>query len=246
MANIQTQEISYSSGGVEMKGAIAWDADLSGPRPGVIVVHEWWGCNDYARRRAVMLAELGYTGFAVDMYGDGKTAANPDEAGALMNGLLEDLGVVRARFDAALETLREHSSTDADHCAAIGYCMGGGIVLHMARYGADLDAVASFHGALPLAVAAPGEGAEMTARIAVYHGELDEFIDAEAVSAFQDEMRNNAADCLFVMIPGATHGFTNPIATENGRKYGIPLRYSERADSLSWNHMQLVLQSAFK
>lgn len=246
MANIQSQEVSYSSGGVEMKGYIAWDADRPGPRPGVLVVHEWWGCNDYARRRAGMLAELGYTGFAVDMYGDGKTAANPDEAGALMNGLLEDLSVVRARFDAALEFMRDHSSTDSSRCAAIGYCMGGGIVLHMARYGAGLDAVASFHGALPLGVAAPGEGADISARVAVYHGELDEFIDAEAVSSFKDEMQKTGADCLFVMIPGATHGFTNPIATENGRKYGIPLRYSELADNLSWDHMQLVLQSAFE
>lgn len=245
MANIQSQEVTYSAGGVELNGYMAWDADVSGPRPGVIVVHEWWGCNDYSRRRATMLAELGYTGFAVDMYGAGKTAANPDEAGGLMNGLLADLSIMRDRFNAALGVLRQHDSTDAGKTAAIGYCMGGGIVLHMARYGADLNAVASFHGALPLGVAPAGEGGAVSARLAVYHGEEDQFIDAEAVAAFQTEMGNIGADCLFVMIPGATHGFTNPIATENGRKYGIPLRYNELADSASWNHMQLVLQSAF-
>ena len=246
MSNIQSQEISYGRGGVEMKGYLAWDASAVGPRPGVIVVHEWWGCNDYARRRANMLAELGYTGFAVDMYGAGKTASNPDEAGELMNGLLADLPVMRERFNAALGQLRSHETTDPDKAAAIGYCMGGGIVLHMARYGAALNAVASFHGALPLVVAAEGEGGEVSARIAVYHGEEDEFVDADAVAAFHAEMEKTGADNLFVLLPGATHGFTNPLATENGQKYGLPLRYSELADCSSWDHMQLVLQSAFR
>jgi dienelactone hydrolase len=245
MANIQSQEISYSADGVEMKGYIAWDADISDERPGVLVVHEWWGNNDYAQRRANMLAELGYTGMAVDMYGGGKTAANPDEAGGLMNGLLSDLGGVRARFNAALEQLKAHQGTDAGNMAAIGYCMGGGIVLHMARYGADLKAVASFHGALPLAMAPEGEGGDVTARVAVYHGEADVFFTAQEVQAFRDEMARAGADCLFVPLPGATHGFSNPIATSNGEKYGLPLKYSPLADSASWDHMQLVFQSAF-
>ena len=246
MANIQSKEISYRAGGVEMRGYIAWDADRAGPRPGVLVVHEWWGVNDYARRRANMLAELGYTGMAVDMYGGGKTAGNPDEAGQLMNGLLADMDTVRERFNAGLEQLQAHESTDASKSAAIGYCMGGGIVLHMDRHGAALNAVASFHGALPLGVAAAGEGGEVTARIAVYHGEDDQFFTDEQVAEFKTEMRKSNADCLFVTIPGALHGFTNPAATTNGEKYGIPLRYSELADRCSWDHMQLVLRSAFK
>jgi dienelactone hydrolase len=246
MANIQSQEISYRAGGVDMKGYIAWDADREGPRPGVLVVHEWWGVNDYARRRANMLAELGYTGMAVDMYGGGKTAGNPDEAGQLMNGLLADLATVRDRFNAGLEQLQAHATTDAAKSAAIGYCMGGGIVLHMARHGAALNAVASFHGALPLGIAAAGEKAKPTARIAVYHGEDDVFFSAEEVAAFKAGMRESGADCLFVTIPGALHGFTNPLATTNGEKYGLPLRYSERADRCSWDHMQLVLESAFR
>lgn len=245
MANIQSQEITYQSGGVDLQGYVAWNADQQGPRPGVLVVHEWWGNNDYARRRANMLAELGYTGMAVDMYGGAKTADSPEEAGGLMNDLLADLGVVRDRFNAALEVLKGHATTDGARLAAIGYCMGGGIVLHMARYGADLAAVASFHGALPLAVAPQGEGGEVTARIAVYHGEDDQFFSEEEVEAFKAEMHKTQADCLFVTLPGALHGFTNPLATANGEKYGIPLRYSELADSASWDHMQLVLESAF-
>ena len=245
MTDIRSQEITYSTGGVDMQGYIAWDADRDGPRPGVLVVHEWWGHNEYARRRADMLAELGYTGMAVDMYGGGQTADNPDAAGGLMNGLLADLATVRARFEAAAEALQAHESVDASRVAAIGYCMGGGIVLHMARYGAALKAVGSFHGALPLGVAPVGEGGEVTARVAVYHGEDDVFFSAEEVDAFKAEMLETGADCLFVTLPGALHGFTNPQATANGETYGIPLRYSELADCASWDHMQLVLQSAF-
>jgi dienelactone hydrolase len=183
---------------------------------------------------------------AVDMYGEGKTAGNPDEAGQLMNDLLGDMATVRGRFNAGLEQLQAHETTDASKSAAIGYCMGGGIVLHMARHGAPLKAVASFHGALPLCAAAADETSAVTARIAVYHGEDDVFFSAEEVAAFKEEMRKTNADCLFVTMPGALHGFTNPLATTNGEKYGIPLRYSELADASSWAHMQLVLQSAFK
>lgn len=246
MSNIQSEEMSYSVDGLDMKAYIAWDADTNGERPGVLVVHEWWGNNPYSRRRADMLAGLGYTGMALDMYGEGKVAANPDEAGSLMNGLLADLDTVRRRFNAALGALKAHRTTDAEKSAAIGYCMGGGIVLHMARYGADLKAVASFHGALPLGVAAEGEGAEMTARVAVYHGEDDLLIPDEAVTAFKAEMRKTGADCLFIPLPTALHGFSNPAASANGEKYGLPLKYDERADNASWNHMQLVLESAFK
>jgi dienelactone hydrolase len=245
MSKIQSQEITYSCGGVDLQGYVAWNSELEGPRPGVLVVHEWWGNNEYARRRTDMLAELGYTGMAVDMYGGGKTADNPEQAGALMNGLLGDLGVVRDRFNAALDVLKKHATTDAGKMAAIGYCMGGGIVLHMARYGADLTAVASFHGALPLGVAPTGEGGEVTARIAVYHGEADQFFSAEEVESFKAEMRKTQADCLFVTLPCALHGFTNPMATTNGEKYGIPLRYNELADCASWDHMRLVFESVF-
>jgi len=244
MARIQSEEISYSADGVEMKGYIAWDADVEGRRPGVLVVHEWWGNNSYARRRADMLAALGYTGMALDLYGNGTNAADPDEAGSLMNGLLADMTTVRSRFNAALEVLQAHQTTDAGKSGAIGYCMGGGIVLHMARYGADLKAVASFHGALPLGVAAEGEGGDVTARVAVYHGEDDVLIPDEAVAEFRAEMKRTGADCLFVPLPMALHGFSNPAATANGEKYGLPLRYDERADLASWNHMQLVLESA--
>lgn len=245
MCNLESRDVTYSYNGVEMKGHAAWDSEIDGPRPLVLVVHEWWGCNDYARRRARMLAEAGYTGFAVDMYGGGRTAANPEQAGELMNALLGDREILRGRFNAALDKARSLETADAGKIGAIGFCMGGGIVLHMARYGADLAAVASFHGALPLAVAPEGEGGEVKARMAVYHGEADEFITADDVSAFMQEVEKCHADCLFVLLPGATHGFSNPEATIRGEKYGLPLRYDDRADRASWDHMQLVLETAF-
>ena len=245
MANIESREVRYSAGGVDMVGYLAWDSGIEGPRPGVIVVHEWWGANEYVQGRAKRLAELGYAGFAVDLYGGGRIAADPDEAGALMNDLTGDLPAMRERFRAALDRLRVDPVVDGSRIAAIGYCMGGGIVLHMACHGADLAAVASFHGALPLATAGLEGEPRPTARLAVYHGEADEFVTLDDARAFRAKLDTAGADLLFVLLPGATHGFTNPLATKRGAKYGLPLRYSELADSSSWDHMQLVLRDAF-
>ena len=245
MKDIQARDIAYEFDGLEMVGTAAWDAAGEGERPVVLVVHEWWGRNDYAQRRAAMLADLGYLGFAVDLYGGGRTAANPDEAGEWMNALLADRAALRGRFHAALQAARTLAPADPEKAAAIGYCMGGGVVLHMARTGSDLAAVASFHGALPLAIAQAGEEAGVTARMAVYHGEADEFVTADDVRAFLAEVEAADADCLFVALPGCTHGFTNPEATLRGEKFGLPLRYSELADRASWDHMRLVLNQAF-
>lgn len=246
MTDIQTKTVNYAFEDVAMTGHAAWDADRDGARPVVMVVHEWWGCNDYPRRRAEMLAELGYVGFAVDLYGGGRTAADTDEASELMNGLLADRSVLRGRFGAALETARGLARADPGKVAAIGYCMGGGIVLHAARHGADLAAACSFHGALSLAVASEEDDVGVTARMVAYHGEADEFVPPDDVHAFLEEVEKARADCIFVLMPGATHGFTNPAATARGEKYGLPLRYSETADRASWNHMQLVLAEAFR
>ncbi|MEJ8568104.1 dienelactone hydrolase family protein [Wenzhouxiangellaceae bacterium CH-27] len=245
MAELRSEEISYSADGVTMKGYIAWDDSVEGQRPGVLVVHEWWGHNDYPRKRADMLAELGYTALALDMYGDGRTADHPEDAQKFMQELTDNLESSRARFDAALAQLKAHDTVDTNHIAAIGYCLGGGLVLHMARYGADLDAVASFHGSLPLAVAPDGEGAPVTARVVAYNGEADPFVPQEAIDAFQREMEVAGADYQFINMPGAVHGFSNPAATDNGEKFGLPLKYDALADESSWAHMRLLLQTAF-
>lgn len=245
MAEIKTREMTYSVDGVEMTGFMAWDDAIEGQRPGVLVVHEWWGQNEYPRQRAKMLAELGYTALALDMYGGRKQADHPDDAGAFMRESLSDLPAARARFKAGMEVLKADPTVDGANIAAIGYCYGGGVVLHMARYGADLKAVASFHGSLGLGIAAEGEGADVTAMVVVYNGEDDPFVQAEQVEGLAAEMAAAGADYHYVGLPGARHGFTNPAATENGQKFGLPLEYNKLADDASWSHMQLVFNKAF-
>ena len=226
-----------------MKGYLAWDDGIEGPRPGVIVVHEWWGHNEFVRQRADMLAKLGYTALAIDMYGDGQTADHPDGAGAFMTAVIENMDSGRARFEAGLELLKSHPTVDALKTAAIGYCFGGGVVLHMARMGSELVAVASFHGSLGLANA-PGVE-QMSTRVVAYNGEADPFVSPEAIEAFEAEMQGAGADYQLVQLPGALHGFTNPMATEKGEKFGLPLKYDALADEASWAHMQLVFREAF-
>ena len=243
MTDIRTEEISYAADGVVMKGHISWDADIGDPRPAVLVVHEWWGCNEYAQRRARMIAEAGYTGMAIDLYGDGRTAANPDEAGALMTALLDDMPGTRLRFCAALELLKEHHSVDGNRTAAIGYCLGGGVVTHMARMGVELDMVGSFHGSIGLAAV---DGPDhIDCRVMVYNGEADGLIDENQISAFKASMDKVDADYDFIQLPGALHGFSNPMATSNGEKYGLPLAYNELADESSWAHLCLTMEHVF-
>lgn len=241
--DIRTEEVSYQAGDTKMKGFLAWDASIEGRRPGVLVVHEWWGHNEYARDRAKQLAAMGYTALAVDMFGDGKQANHPQEAGAMAGQVMKNIDVGVARFEAARKILEEHPSTDAEKTAAIGYCFGGGIVLHMARIGMDLDLVASFHGSLsPVTPAQPGG---VKAKVLVYHGGADEFISAEVVEAFQTEMKEAGADFEFTAYPGAKHAFTNPAATENGKKFGIPLAYDQKADEESWKAFTSAMKRQF-
>jgi dienelactone hydrolase len=242
-ADIRTEEVVYSAGGLEMHGYIAWDASMEGRRPGILVAPEFWGRNDYACRRARELAGLGYTGMAVDMYGGGKVAADAAEATACMNAIIGNMEEGRSRFAAALELLRNHDSVDPARVGAIGYCFGGGLVLHMARMGMDLNVVGSFHGSLPLAIA-PGPDA-IDARVAVYNGEDDGFVPADDIAAFKREMAAVGAHYDFIQLPGALHGFSNPEATAKGEKFGLPLRYDELADQVSWGHMQMVFREVF-
>jgi len=244
-ADVQTQEVAYAADGVTMQGYLAWDDRFQGRRPGVLVVHEWWGHNDYPRSRARLLAELGYTALAVDMYGDGKTAAHPDDAQKFMTEVLANLPGARARFDAAYEVLVNHATVNASQIAAIGYCVGGGVVLHMMLHGADLDAVASFHGSLPDDVVPESGATRPSGRIAVYTGEDDPMVPPDLVSSFSGQMDALGADFQVISYPGVSHSFTNPEATAMGEEYHMPLAYNALADQSSWSHLQLLLQSVF-
>lgn len=243
VADIHTEEISYESGDLTLQGFIAYDANRRGKRPGVLVVHEWWGHNDYVRDRARMLAEMGYTAFAVDMYGDGKQAEHPADAQKFMMEVISDLETGTDRFKAAKLALESHETTDSSKIAAIGYCFGGAVVLHMARYGLDLDAVASFHGSL--GTETPAEPGAIKAKLLVAHGEADPFISAEELDAFKAEMENAGADMKFIAYPGAVHGFTSPGATALGEKFELPLKYDEAADKQSWAELKNLLGSVF-
>lgn len=240
---ITTEEITYRANGTELKGFIAYDAQLQGQRPGVLVVHEWWGHNEYVRERARMLAELGYTAFALDMYGDGKTADHPDDAGKFAGQLRENFELSRTRFEAALGRLKEHRTVDPEQVAAIGYCFGGGVVLEMARAGVDLDAVVSFHGTL--AASRPAEKGTLTAAVLAATGGQDPMVPPEQVTAFEREMQQAGADYELIVFPEATHSFTNPRATEVGKKFGLPLAYDEEADRKSWEAMQRLFDRVF-
>jgi len=239
-ASIKTEEVTYSEGSTKLKGFLAWDDSISGKRPGILVVHEWWGLNDYARGRAKQLAELGYAALAVDMYGDGKTADHPKDAGAFAASVMKDPQVALARFRAAMDVLKSQPTVDPEKIAAIGYCMGGAIVLNAARQGIDLDAVASFHGSLGGLVAIKEP---IKAKVLVCHGAADSFIPPETVEAFKKDMKET--DFKFISYPGAKHGFTNPAADEAAKKFNIDLAYNSEADVESWKELKAFLQAAF-
>ncbi|MDE0505942.1 MAG: dienelactone hydrolase family protein, partial [Candidatus Poribacteria bacterium] len=230
----------YTVDGVVFKGFLAYDDQVEGKRPGVLVVHEWWGHNEYVRNRARMLAELGYTALAVDMYGDGKLADHPEDAGKFARAVTENIEVAKARFMAGMDLLKKHPTVDSEHIAAIGYCFGGGIVLHMARLGVDeLDGVVSFHGSL--STQSPAKRGTVKTKILVCHGAIDPFIAPEQVGAFKKEMLDAEVDLKFISYPEATHSFTNPEAD----KRGGPLRYNAAADKQSWIDMQEFFKTLF-
>lgn len=241
---LRSEEITYQAGDVELKGYLVYDANADEPRPGVLVVHEWWGHNDYVRNRAYMLARMGYTALALDMYGDGKLAEHPDDAGKFMTEVANNMDIMQARFEAAEAVLRQHASVDSEQIAAIGYCFGGGVVLTMATQGADLKGVASFHGSLPPVT--PASEGSVNAKVLVLHGADDPLVSAEQVEAFKRGMDNANADYEFIAYPGATHSFTNPSATAVGERFGMPLAYNKAADEQSWAELQSFLEDVFR
>lgn len=243
-AAVKGEEVSYQVGDTVMKGYLAYDDAIQGKRPGVLVVHEWWGHNEYARRRARMLAELGYTALALDMYGDGKQAHHPEEAGKFAAAVRQDLPMARARFDKARDTLAAHPTVDPSRIAAIGYCFGGAVVLQMARDGADLKAVVSFHGSL--GTDAPARPGAVKARILVAHGGDDPFIKPEELEGFRREMDAAKASYVVKVYPGASHSFTNPDADHYGHQFNLPLRYNAEADKQSWADMQALFAQTLR
>ncbi len=243
VVSVLGKEIQYQADTVTMHGYLAYDENQSGPRPGVLVVHEWWGHNDYARSRADMLAEQGYVALAVDMYGDGKTASHPDDAGKFASMVMQNMDGAKARFESAMKVLQADPHCEGSKLAAIGYCFGGGVVLNMALQGMNLKGVASFHGSLPT----PEEvdGGQIKAAMLVCHGADDPFISAETVELFRAKMKGADVDLRFEAYPGAVHSFTSPAADSLGKKFDMPVAYDASADQKSWAALQEFLDRIF-
>ena len=238
---ITTEEVSYKEGKESFKGFLALP-DTKGPRPAVIIVHEWWGHNEYVRNRAKQLAEMGYTAFALDMYGDGKTAGHPKQAGEFAGKVNSDMPRAKRRFEAAMNIVKQQPGVEGN-IAAIGYCFGGGVVLNMARMGIPLKGVVSFHGSLASTIQAkPGQ---TKAKVLVLNGADDPFVKKEHIAAFKKEMQDAKVDFQFIDYDGAVHAFTNPGATALGKKFKLPLAYDKDADKKSWAKMKDFLASAF-
>ncbi len=240
-AAIRAEKVVYRQGDAELAGFLAYDDAVKGRRPGVLVAPEWWGVNDYAKRRAEQLARLGYVAFALDMYGKGKTTTDPKEAGQLAGRFRSDRQLMRARAAAGLDVLKGRPQVDPARLAAIGYCFGGTVVLELARSGANLKGVVSFHGGL--ATPNPADAKNIKGKVLVLHGADDTFESPAEIAAFQEEMRQAHVDWQMVFYGGAVHSFTNPDADKAGIK-GVA--YNEAADRRSWQAMQDFFAEIFK
>lgn len=240
---IKEDNISYTGDNISMNGFVAYDENKEGPRPAVIIIPEWWGLNDYPKERAKQLAALGYFAMAIDMFGNGKTADNPDSAGKYVLPFYSDPKMTQRRFDAALAKLKSYSQVDTSKIAAIGYCFGGAQVLNMARLGENLKGVVSFHGNL---MGVPADKNTLKAAILVCHGSADPFVPAAEVGKFKKEMDSVGANYTFKAYENATHAFTNPASTENGKKFNLPIAYNAAADSASWQDMKTFFDKIFQ
>jgi dienelactone hydrolase len=240
LAEVQTQAIEYMDEDVPLTGHLYWDDAIEGQRPGILVIHEWWGLNDYAKKRARMLAELGYVAFAADMYGNDQVTDQPDQARDWMQEVTADVELWVQRAELGLAQLTASELVEPTKTAAIGYCFGGGTVMHMAYANADVRGVASFHGSLP---AAPEEvKGKIGPEILVLHGQADSFVAPEVVTNFQNKLEEAGANWEMDIYGGARHGFTNPDASD----YGIEnLQYDPQADARSWARMQAFFDELF-
>jgi dienelactone hydrolase len=235
--------ITYIADGVSYNGYVVYDEQIKGKRPAILVIHEWWGLNDYTKMRAKKLAALGYIAMAVDMYGNGKLATNPEEAKELASVFYKNPQLSKTILDAAINKIKEFEQTDTKNIAAIGYCFGGSVVLNAAKLGADLKAVVSFHGGL---AGVPANREVLKANILVCHGGSDKFVTQQDIDEFKHQMDAIGAHYTFKVYANATHAFTNPESDNTAKKFNMPIAYNPKADKDSWNDMKVFLNTVFK
>lgn len=240
-AALHTETVDYKHGDAVLEGYLAYDDAIQGKRPGILVVHEWKGLGTYAKNRAEQLAGLGYIAFAVDMYGKGVRPQTNEEAAVQAGIYKNDRLLMRGRVLAGLEILKNNQLTDNNNLAAIGYCFGGTTVLELARSGAALKGIVSFHGGL--STPSLDDAKNIKAKVLVLHGADDPYVPKEEVQAFQDEMKNGQVDFRFVAYDGAVHSFTNPEAGDDPAKGAA---YNEQADQKSWQAMKEFFAEIFK
>jgi dienelactone hydrolase len=241
-AAIRTETVDYKQGDTTLEGFLAYDDSVSGKRPGVLVVHQWLGLTDYEKRRATMLAQLGYVAFCADIYGKGIRPKNVQEAGALV-GKYEHEGdrtLLRARVNAGLDELKRNKLVDTARVAAIGYCFGGTTVIELARSGADLNGVVSFHGGLDSP--APADGKNIKCKVLALAGADDPFQNPADLTAFEKEMRDNKVDWEITFYGNAVHAFTQP----NPGFVNPGAKYNEKADKRSWQAMKDFFAEIFQ
>jgi len=238
---IQKEAIDYQYDGVTFKGLLVFDDSVTGPRPGVLVVHEWWGLNEYAKGRAEALAKLGYTAFACDMYGNGQVTDHPKDAGAMASDVRKNVTVWQGRAKAALNVLQKHPTVKPDQLAAIGYCFGGSTALQLAYSGAPLKAVVTFHAALPTPSAEQARAIQP--KILINHGADDFFIPAKSIEDFKTALETAKKPFEFLSFPGAVHSFT----VAGAEKLNIKgMAYQEAADAQSWAAMRKLFSEVFR
>jgi dienelactone hydrolase len=240
-AGVKTKSVTYEHGGVKFTGLLAWDDAVSGKRPGVLVVHEVWGLNDYAKKRAEQLAGMGYVAFACDMYGGGKQTSHPDDAFKFMAEAKTNEEVWRGRALAGLQVLRNHEAVDSSKLAAIGYCFGGATIMQLAQSGADLKVIVSFHGGMQPPT--PEQAKAIKCKVMICHGAVDPLIPEATMQNIRKALDDAKVDYEMIYYGGALHSFTVP----NAEKAGIKgLGYNEAADRRSWRDMRDLFSEVFK
>lgn len=238
---VEGQLLEYATGGTTYQGYLAHNVNDDEPRPAVLVIHEWWGLDDYARARADQLAALGFVAFAVDMYGEGAIATHPDEAGEFSSRVMQDWPAARARLEAAMAKVSEHPAVAEGGMAAIGYCFGGGIAMNMALSGMPLEAAISFHGSPTRAAQNPQP---FNGVVQIHNGAADALVGHGDLNAMRQALEAQGAEVQVTNYPGAMHGFSNPYADAAAEEHGLPLEYNAAADAASWQAALLALDRA--